>query len=1186
MTQKQMITVDGNEACASVAYRANELAVIYPITPSSTMGELADQWASEGKKNLWGVVLEITEMQSEGGAAGAVHGAIQAGALGTTFTASQGLLLMIPNMYKIAGELIPFVMHVTARTLATHALSIFGDHSDVMATRQTGFAMLSSASVQEAQDMAAIAQCSTLKGRVPFLHFFDGFRTSHEVAKIEYLEDDALRSLIDDALVQDYRRRRLTPDQPMVHGTAQNPDTYFQAFEARNPFYLTLPDLVQNEMDRFAAVTGRAYKLFEYVGHPEAEEVVVVMGSGGETVERTITHLNNQGRKVGLVKVRLFRPFSIDSFVSALPTTVRSIAVLDRCKEPGALGEPLYLDIVSALAEAKASGLRPAASDIRVIGGRYGLSSKEFTPGMAKAVFDELLKDKPRAHFTVGINDDVTGLSLDYDPHFLLPAPKGISRAVFYGLGSDGTVGANKNSIKIVSNNTDLYAQGYFVYDSKKSGGVTVSHLRFSPERIQAPYLIDEADFVACHHFVFMDRYEVLKHARKGATFLINAPYESDEVWDKLARPVQQEIIDKGLKVYAIDAHKVAKATGMGSRVNTIMQVCHFALTDMLPKDKAIEKIKKAIEKTYGRKSQKLVEKNFAAVDQALANLVELKIPDHVTSNHELPPVVPASAPDFVQRVTAMMLADKGDMLPVSAFPVDGTWPSGTSKYEKRNIANEIPTWDPSLCIQCNKCSMVCPHAAVRAKAVPTASLADAPASFKSIPYKGNEMKDASFIIQVAPEDCTGCTLCTQVCPGKSRTDPTKKALMMADKEPLLEAEKKNFDFFLDLPDMERSDVRLNMKTTQLITPLFEFSGACLACGETPYIKTVTQLFGDRLLIANATGCSSIYGGNLPTSPYTTDKNGRGPAWSNSLFEDNAEFGLGMRLAVDQHKRYARELIKRLSADLPQQLVTDILYAAQDNDAAIKAQRERVEELRRRLPAIASSDARSLEMLADYLIDKLIFIIGGDGWAYDIGYGGLDHVLASGRNVNIMVLDTEVYSNTGGQASKSTPLGATAKFAADGKTRPKKDLGLIAMSYGNVYVASVAMGAKDAQTVKAMQDAASYDGVSLIIAYSHCIAHGFDMSTGLDRQKQAVQSGYWPLYRYDPRKLGTEESPLELDSGDPTETLGAFMDGETRFKITERHDPEQYKRILAEADLFAKRRRAILKRMAGKDAAE
>lgn len=1185
MSKKQMITVDGNEACAWVAFRASEIAAIYPITPSSTMAELAEQWAAEGKKNLWGGVPEVTEMQSEGGAAGAVHGAIQAGALGTTFTASQGLLLMIPNMYKIAGELTPFVMHVSARTLATHALSIFGDHSDVMSCRQTGFAMLAGASVQEAQDMAAIAHAATLRSRVPFLHFFDGFRTSHEVAKFELLNDDQLRQMIDEKLVAEYRERALTPDHPVVRGTAQNPDTFFQAQEARNPYYDAVPGIVQEEMDRFARITGRQYKLFDYVGHPEATEVVIVMGSGAETVETTALHLNKAGAKVGCLKVRLYRPFSIDALVSALPPSVRSIAVLDRTKEPGALGEPLYLDVVAGLAEARAQGQRVSTVEPRVIGGRFGLSSKEFTPAMVKAIFDELKSNTPKQHFTVGINDDVTGLSLAYDPKFRIEIP-GERCAVFYGLGADGTVGANKNSIKIVADHTDLYAQGYFVYDSKKSNGLTVSHLRFSPNPIKAPYLVQEADFVACHNFVYLEKYHVLQYASQGATFLINAPYPAAEVWDKLPRSVQEEIIEKGLKVYVIDARTVAHEAGMGNRINTIMQVCHFALSNTLPKDEAIGYIKKAIQKTYGRKSQAVVEKNFAAVDHALAHLKEIKIPAQATSDFDLPPIVPDDAPDFVKRVTALMLADKGDLLPVSAFPVDGTWPTGTAKYEKRNIAGEIPAWESSLCIQCNKCVMICPHAAIRAKAVQPDAVAGAPATLKTMPYKGPEVKGGTYILQVAPEDCTGCTLCVHVCPGKDKADPNRFALAMTQKEAVIEAERENFQYFLSLPDLDRAAVRMNMKTSQLITPLFEFSGACLACGETPYVKTMSQLFGDRALIANATGCSSIYGGNLPTTPYTTDRDGRGPAWANSLFEDNAEFGLGYRLAVDHHKRHAQELVKKLAADLPEQLVNELLYAPQNTDAGIKAQRARIDELRRLLAGRSDAESARLLLIADYLVDKVVWIVGGDGWAYDIGYGGLDHVLASGRNVNILVMDTEAYSNTGGQASKSTPLGATAKFAATGKTRPKKDMGLIAMAYGNVYVASVAFGAKDAQTVMAMQEAASFDGVSLIIAYAHCIAHGNDLSHGLDQQKLAVQTGYWPLYRYDPRKLGTGESPLTLDAADPNLQVSDYMASETRFRITERLNPDHYKQMVDAANEEVRRRFHILKRMAGDVAAE
>ncbi len=1181
MSKEKWIAVDGNEACASVAYRASEIAVIYPITPSSTMGELADQWSFEKKPNIWGDIPEITEMQSEGGAAGAVHGALQAGALGTTFTASQGLLLMIPNMYKIAGELTPFVMHVSARTLATHALSIFGDHSDVMACRQTGFAMLASASVQEAQDMAAIAHASTLHGRVPFLHFFDGFRTSHEVSKIEYLGDDQLHRMIDDDTIVETRRRALSPDHPVVRGTAQNPDTFFQAQEARNPYYAALPGIVQAEMDRFAKITGRAYALCQYSGAPDAERVVIAMGSGAETLEQTAAKLNATGEKVGVINLHLFRPFPASLLVAALPKTVKAIAVLDRCKEPGAPGEPLYLDVVAALAQAEQDGRLPMAAMPKVTGGRYGLSSKEFTPGMAKAAFDELKKAAPTRSFTVGITDDVTGLSLPFTPNFSLGTP-GTKRAVFYGLGSDGTVGANKNSIKIIAENTDLFAQGYFVYDSKKSGGLTVSHLRFSPHAIRAPYLINGADFIACHHFVFFDRVDVLGIAAKGATLLLNAPYAPAELWDYLPRPVQQEIIDKEIKVYTINARTVAEGANMGRRINTVMQTCFFALSGVLPRDEAIAEIKKSIKKTYGRKSMALVEKNYAAVDATLEQLYEVPVPA-TTNGHELPPTVPGDAPEFVKQVTAMMLAGKGDLLPVSAFPVDGTWPVGTAKFEKRNIADEIPIWDPEACRECNKCTMVCPHAAIRAKLVTKEALAAAGADLKSQPYRGIEMKDGMYVLQVAPEDCTGCGICVSACrPGKIKGEPERKALSMAEKAPLLEQEKANFAAFLKMPNFDRADLpNINIKTAQLITPYFEFSGACMACGETPYIKTLTQLFGDRLMIANATGCSSIFGGNLPTTPYTTDAEGRGPAWANSLFEDNAEFGLGFRLAVDHQKRLARALLAAMADKLPARLVQDILEAKQDDETGIRDQRKRVADLKTALAGISDLAAKRLMEIADTLVERVVWIVGGDGWAYDIGYGGLDHVLASGRNVNILVLDTEVYSNTGGQASKSTPTGAAAKFAVGGKARPKKDLGLMAMSYGDVYTASVSFGAKDAQTVLAMQEAASYPGVSLIVGYAHCIAHGYDMACGLQRQQMAVESGYWPLYRYDPRRLGTDESPLELDAKAPSMSLADFMEAETRFRITENANPAAYKELVAQAVTHAERRADILKRIAG-----
>jgi pyruvate-ferredoxin/flavodoxin oxidoreductase len=1183
MADRQLITVDGNEACASVAYRVTEVAAIYPITPSSTMGEFADQWMAEGRKNIWGLVPEVAEMQHEGGAAGAVHGALQAGSLATTFTASQGLLLMIPNMYKIAGELTAFTMHVSARTIATHALSIFGDHSDIMACRQTGFAMLGSASVQEAHDMAAIAHTATLKARIPFIHFFDGFRTSHEVAKIEELTDDDLLSLIDEDAVTGHRSRALSPDHPVLRGSAQNPDTFFQMQEARNTWHDACAGIVQETMDRFAKLTGRAYRLFDYVGHPEADRVVIAMGSGTETIHETVEALVARGEKIGVLKVRLFRPFSVDAFVAALPPSVRAIAVLDRCKEVGGVGEPMYLDVIAALQEAKASGLRATAADPVVIGGRYGLASKEFTPSMVKAIFDELSKARPKVHFTVGINDDVTRLSLEVDTSFRLDQPK-VKGAVFFGLGADGTVGANKNSIKIIAENAGFQGQGYFVYDSKKSGAITISHLRFSPDAIQSPYLLDEAGFVACHHFVFLDKYDVLKYAAPGATFLLNSPYPANEVWDHLPREVQEEMIAKQVKVYVIDARKVALAAGMGNRINTIMQTCFFALSGVLPKDVAISHIKKAIEKTYGRKSEKIVAKNFEAVDMTLAHLELMTVPAAATSNRFRPATVPAEAPDFVQRVSAMMLANRGDELPVSAFPPDGTWPMGTAQFERRNIASDIPVWEPDLCIQCNKCALVCPHAAIRTKVAEPADMLGAPASLKHQPYKGAEFKGSEYMVQVAPEDCTGCQLCVKVCPGKDKKDPTRFSLRMEDKTPILDAEVDNWAFFRALPEADRTKLtKPTVKTAQLLQPLFEFSGACLGCGETPYIKLLSQLYGDRLMIANATGCSSIFGGNLPTTPYATNDDGRGPAWSNSLFEDNAEFGYGYRLSVDRHKAHARLLAEGLAAQgkLPERLVNELIHASQADDAEIAAQRARVDDMRRLLSGIPAIEARRLDQLADYLVEKVVFIVGGDGWAYDIGYGGLDHVLASGRNVNILVMDTEVYSNTGGQASKATPIGATAKFATAGKALPKKDLGMMAMSYQDVYVANVAFGSKDVQTVRAVQDAVSWPGVSLIVAYSHCIAHGYDLSAGLDQQKMAVDTGYWPLYRWDPRKLGTGESPLTMDSKEPTAPLYDFMKQEARFQMVERADPERFKDLMGHAESNIRRRFALLRRFGG-----
>jgi pyruvate-ferredoxin/flavodoxin oxidoreductase len=1184
MSQRSMVTLDGNEAAASVAHRINEVIAIYPITPSSPMGEFADEWSFQGKTNIWGNVPLVTEMQSEGGAAGAVHGALQAGALTTTFTASQGLLLMIPNMYKIAGELTPFCMHVSARTLATHALSIFGDHSDVMACRQTGFAMLAAGSVQEVHDFACIAGAVTLRSRVPFLHFFDGFRTSHEVAKIEALTDDDLRAMIDDDLVAAHRRRALTPDRPALRGSAQNPDVFFQAREAINPFYLECPRIAQDEMDRFARLVGRQYHLFDYFGHPEADRVVVLMGSGAETAHETVQWLLARGEKVGVIKVRLYRPFSLRDFVAALPPTVRKIAVLDRTKEPGALGEPLYLDVVTALREAAEAAPAPSASetrvtDARVIGGRYGLSSKEFTPAMVTAVFDELTAPHPKRHFTVGVVDDVTHSSLAVDSELDIE-PEDVVRAVFFGLGSDGTVGANKNSIKIIGEETDHFAQGYFTYDSKKAGTITISYLRFGSQPIRSAYLVKRANFVACHQYTFLEKYDVLEHAAPGAIFLLNAAYGPDAVWDQLPREVQEQIVEKQLKLYVIDAYKVAKDTGMGRRINTIMQTCFFAISGVLPREEAIAQIKKTIQKTYEKKGDVIVKKNFAAVDHTLEHLYEVPVPGQATATRHMPPTVADSAPDFVKRVTAVMMANKGDLLPVSAFPVDGTWPLGTAKWEKRNIALEIPVWDAAICIQCNKCALACPHAAIRAKVYAPEHLQHAPGTFKSTDYRGNEFKGLKYTLQVAPEDCTGCTLCVMVCPAKDKSNPKHKAIDMHPQPPLREAERESYAFFLDLPEPDRTAVRIDVKTAQFFEPLFEYSGACAGCGETPYIKLLTQLFGDRTLIANATGCSSIYGGNLPTTPYTTNRDGRGPAWSNSLFEDNAEFGFGFRLAIDQHAEHARQLLTRLAAAVGETLVDELLHASQDGEAAIAAQRQRVALLRQRLASIASWEARCLDALADYLVKKSVWIVGGDGWAYDIGFGGLDHVLAMGRDVNMLVLDTEVYSNTGGQQSKATPLGAAAKFAAAGKASPKKDLGLIAMSYGSVYVARIAFGAKDLQTTRAFLEADAYPGPSLLIAYSHCIAHGYDMAYGVEQQKLAVSSGYWPVYRFDPRRFARGESPLQLDSGEPKASVKEFVRNETRFRVVEQQDPDRFRRLMAGAQREVTRRVAIYEQLA------
>jgi len=1182
---RRWITVDGNEATASVAHRTNEVIAIYPITPSSAMGELADEWSAKGRTNLWGQVPAIVEMQSEAGVAGAVHGALQAGSLTTTFTASQGLLLMIPNLYKIAGELTAFALHVSARTVATHALSIFGDHSDVMACRQTGFAMLASASVQEAHDFALIAQVATLRSRVPLLHFFDGFRTSHEVAKIEELTDEDLRSMLPDELIATHRRRALTPDDPVIRGTAQNPDVFFQAREACNPFYAACPEIVQETMDAFAKLTGRQYHPFQYAGHPEADRVIVIIGSGADTVEETVNWLVERGERVGVLKVRLYRPFSADLFARALPTTVRTIAVLDRTKEPGAVGEPLYQDVVAALSEARATGTVAESFNPRVIGGRYGLASKEFTPAMVKAVFDETARAKPKVHFTVGIMDDVTRQSLTVDEDFDLDATRpDVVRAVFYGLGADGTVGANKNSIKIIGEETDNYAQGYFVYDSKKSGAVTISHLRFGPKPIQSPYLVRRATFVACHQFDFLDRYDVLDLAEPGGVFLLNAPYGPAEVWEHLSADVQRQIIDKGLECHVIDASTVAREAGMGTRINTIMQTCFFAISRVLPRDEAIDRIKKAIEKTYGKRGQHVVQANFEAVDRTLANLHRLDVPAAVTATRGKPPIVSKEAPDFVQRVTAVMLANQGDRLPVSAFPVDGTWPSGTAKWEKRNIAPDIPVWDEALCIQCNKCTMVCPHAAIRVKVYSPDRLKSKPGTFKAVDFKGGEYAGMKYTIQVAPEDCTGCTLCAVVCPAKDKANPRHKALDMHQQRPLRDAERDNYAFFLDLPEVDRSTIKPDIKHVQFLEPLFEYSGACSGCGETPYIKLLTQLFGDRAFIANATGCSSIYGGNLPTTPYTTNTAGRGPAWANSLFEDDAEFGLGMRLAIDQQEELARNLVRSLAGKgiVPDVLAKDLLEADQSTESEIAGQRGRVEALRGLLVSREEREARQLSMLADYLVKKSVWIVGGDGWAYDIGFGGLDHIFSLGRNVNILVLDTEVYSNTGGQQSKATPLAAAAKFAAAGKASNKKDLGMMAMAYGNVYVAKVAFGAKDQQTVKAFVEAEAYPGTSLIVAYSHCIAHGYDMADGLTQQRLAVESGHWPLFRFDPRRTEAGQPALALDSGPPKLPLEKYVRNESRYRMVEQAYPERFKALLEAAQTAVRERQARYEAMARK----
>jgi pyruvate-ferredoxin/flavodoxin oxidoreductase len=1168
--EKTTVTIDGNEAVARVAYKLNEVIAIYPITPASPMGELSDIYAMHKEKNILGTVPDVMEMQSEGGASGAVHGALQSGALTTTFTASQGLLLMIPNMNKIAGELTPTVFHIAARSLAAQALSIFGDHSDVMSARQTGFAMLSSNSVQEAHDFALIAQAATLASRIPFLHFFDGFRTSHEVSKIELIDEGTMKAMIDDDLIKSHRKRALTPDNPFIRGTSQNPDVYFQGRESVNSYYDKTPSFVQEAMDRFAALTGRRYSLFDYEGASDAERIIVMMGSGAEAAGETVRYLNTLGEKVGIIKVRLYRPFSIKDFTALLPKTLKAVAVLDRTKEPGSIGEPLYLDVVSAISEALQEG-SVSFKMPQITGGRYGLSSKEFTPAMVKAVFDELEKETPKRHFTIGIHDDVTHTSLEFDTDFTIP-DKDIFQAIFFGLGSDGTVGANKNSIKIIGAGTDDYAQGYFVYDSKKSGSMTISHLRFGPRPIRSTYLIDKADFVACHQSVFMEKFDILQHAKKGAVFLLNSPFDKEHVWKRMPRVIQEEIIEKEIRFFVIDAYRVARESQMGRRINTVMQTCFFAISGVLPHDEAIMRIKESIRKSYGKKSDEIVKLNFDAVDNALNHLYEVDIPKKAESTLELERSVKGKLNEFVAGVTARLIERKGDELPVSAIPADGTWPSGTTRYEKRNIAQSVPVWDPQACIQCNKCVLVCPHAVIRSKVVSENELADAPEFFKSTKAKGRIFSDDErFTIQVAVEDCTGCSLCVEVCPGKNRDRPELKAINMTPKIPLLEEGIATWDYFLSLSEYDRSKLdHSKAKESQFLQTLFEFSGACPGCGETPYIKLATQLFGDRMIVANATGCSSIYGGNLPTTPWSKNSDGRGPAWSNSLFEDNAEFGLGFRLTIDKHEVQAKELLQRLSGEIDEGLSADIMDADQSDEAGIVEQRERIEKLKEHLEDIKNSDAAHLLALADYLVKKSVWIIGGDGWAYDIGYGGLDHVLASGKNVNVLVLDTQVYSNTGGQQSKATPTGAVAKFASGGKEQLPKDLAMMAVAYGNVYVARVAMGASDSQTIKAFIEAERYEGPSLIIAYSHCIAHGYDLKYGMQQQKKAVECGLWPTFRYNPDLQRLGKNPMVLDYKGPKIPVKEYMYNETRFKMVENMNAKEAQKFLETAEFHAK----------------
>ena len=1179
MSEKEMVILDGNEAAASVAYRLSEVVAIYPITPSSPMAEWADQWNSEGRKNIWGALPVVEELQSEGGAAGALHGALQAGAFATTFTASQGLLLMIPNMYKIAGELTPATMHVTARTLATHALSIFGDHSDVMACRSTGWAMLSSNSVQEAADLALVAQIATLESQIPFIHFFDGFRTSHEVGKIYPISDKTIRALMDDKYIIQFRQNALSPNRPILRGSAQNPDVFFQAREACSPFHAAVPGIVQSVMNRLAAQTGRAYHLFDYYGASDAERVIIMMGSGAEAAEEAVDALLKRGEKIGLVKVRLYRPFDVTAFMNVLPATVKSIAILDRCKEPGAPGEPLYQDVVTVLAEH--ADTLPFAAMPALVGGRYGLSSKEFTPAMAKGIYDELNKTSPKNHFTIGIDDDVSHTSLTYDAKFSTEDPRTV-RALFYGLGSDGTVGANKNSIKIIGEQTPNYAQGYFVYDSKKSGSMTTSHLRFGPEPIRSTYLITRASFIACHNFSFLEKMNVLEAAMPGAVFLLNSAYPADAVWAKLPKTTQQEILNKKIEFYVIDGYEVARESGMGTRINTIMQTCFFAISGVLPREEAIAQIKKAIQKTYGKRGEAVVQQNYAAVDAALAHLEKVQLPSGATSAFDITGVISEKAPKFVHGVLGQIAAGKGDLLPVSAMPAGGAFPTDTAKWEKRNIAQFIPVWDKDLCIQCGKCVMVCPHAVVRAK-VYAPELGDkAPATFKWAKPRWKGMESDRYTLQVAPEDCTGCGVCVEVCPAKSKTDARHKAINMEPQAALRQAERENWDFFLNLPEVDRSKLsHSQVKDLQLLQPLFEFSGACAGCGETAYIKLLTQLFGDRLYIANATGCSSIYGGNLPTTPYSQNAAGRGPTWANSLFEDNAEFGFGMRTALDQQKAFAEVLVTRLASTIGPELAADIVNSQQKSEMEIDAQRERVRILHARLSGMDSSDARNLTAIADALVRKSVWILGGDGWAFDIGFGGLDHVLGSGKNVNVLVLDTEVYSNTGGQSSKATPRGAVAKFAVAGKANSRKDLAMEAVSYGSVYVAQVALGGNDTHVIKAFQEAEAHEGPSIIIAYSSCIAHGYDLVHGLEQQKLAVQSGYWPLMRYNPSLRETGKNPFQLDSKAPSIRLKDYAYREARYTMLARSNPELAAQLLKEAQDDVERQWRIYSARAG-----